>query len=350
MEELCRSIGHQNATILTSRSAGLAQFPAPVALSCQQPYAQRAKNQEDTRKRRDISDDGEKSVKASDYKASDYKASDYKASDYKASDYKASDYKANNDLREHGSVDGSFTDDGEMSVRTKDCEEHAEGRKHESVGGSFTEELSAYIPKDSILMRSIRDRKPEGLLFNERYTVGCKIHDLEGGVLQDMLESSKFSTGGALIIQDINQHWAEMLRSEFPGSARTTFLAEHMVRLDAESVTEANLRQLGKEIGSVCPKARMKVKDFSDECLAVDFGFPFRLPKHEGMHIDFLFDTVGLERVPSDYSFLDGTRQTVYEKGASNRWRRASHRMSWCKLAEQFCKTECLSLDAFAYR
>jgi hypothetical protein len=325
MEELCRSIGHQNAAILTGRSAGFAPSSTPVALGCQQPYAQRARTQEDTRKAHDGVDDGEKS-------------------------FTTSDSEESNKGLGHESIDGSFTDDGELSVRTKDCEEHAEGRKHESVGGSFTEELSAYVPKDSILMRSIRDRKPQGLLFNERYTVGCKIHDLEGGILQDMLESSKFSTGGALIIQDINQQWAEILHTQFPASARTTFLAEHMVRLDAESVTEADMRQLGKEIGNVCPDARMKVKDFSDECLAVDFGFPFRLPKHEGMHIDFLFDTVGLERVPSDYSFLDGTRQTVYEKDASSRWRRASHRMSWCKLAEKFCKTKCLSLDVFAYR
>jgi hypothetical protein len=296
MDELCLSIANQNATILTGRSVGSVSLLAPATFPPQGPYAGKAKNQQYTRKRQDSVDDGGK------------------------------------------------------SIQSNDSEETDKGREHESLRGSFTEELSAYIPKDSVLMRSIRDRKTQGLFFSERYSVGCKIQDLEGDLLQDLLADSNSSTGGALIVQDINQDWAEILRSEFPRAARTTFLAEHMLRLDESSVTEASMKQLGKEIGNVCPDARMKAKHFSDECLAVDFGFPFRLPKHEGLHIDILFDTIGLERVPLDYSFLEGTRQTVYEKDASNHWRQASHRISWCKLSDQFCKTECLSLDVFVYR
>lgn len=296
MEELCRSIGHQNATILTGRSAGPTPSAAHVVPSCQQPYADRSKNLEDQEKMQD------------------------------------------------------GTDDVESSIETNDSEEdrNYKAQEFESADGSFTEELSAYIPKDSVMMKSIRNRKPQGLLINERYTVGCRVHSLEGGILRDMSDDSKSSTGSALIIQDINQDWAEILRSEFPKSVQTTFLAEHMVRLDETSVTEASMRQVGTEIINVCPHARMKVTHFNDECIAVDFGFPFQLPKHEGVHVDFLFDT--MERVPMDYSFLHGTRQTVYEKDASKQWRRASHRISWCKLAEQFRKAECLSLDVFACR
>ena len=296
MEELCHSIGNQNATILTGRPAGSVPLLAPVTFPSQGPYAGKAKNQQYTRKTQDGVEYGKKSV---------------------------------------------ISDDSEGTDKE---------REHESADGSFAEELGAYIPKDSVLMQSIRDRKTQGLFFSERYPVGCKIHDLKGGLLQDLLVDSNSSTGGALIVQDINQDWAEILRYELPGAARTTFLAEHMIRLDAKSVTEPILRQLGMEIGNVCPDARMKAKHFSDECLAIDFGFPFRLPKHEGLHIDFLSDTIGLERVPLDYSFLDGTRKTVYEKDASNHWRRASQRISWCKLGDQFCKTECLSLSLFAYR
>lgn len=296
MEELCRSIGHQNATILSGRSAGPAPPLAPVTLSCQQPYAERSQGHGDKEKMQD------------------------------------------------------GTDDGESSVETNNSEENDKGLEHESVGLSFTDEISAYIPKDSVLMRSMRNRKPEGLFVNERYLAGCKINALEDGVLQDLLADSNSSTGGALIIQDVNPDWAEILHSEFPKSAHTTFFAEHMVRLDDESITEASMRQLGKEIGNLCPDARMGVKNFSDESLAVDFGFPFRLPKHNGLHIDFLFQTVGPEHVPTEYSFLGGTRQTVYEKDSSNNWRRASHRISWCQLGEKFCKIKCLSLNVFAHR
>ena len=295
MEELCRSIGHQNATILTGQSASSAQSLAPIRLSYQQPYAENAHNQEDTRKSQDGADDGEKSV--------------------------------------------TSIDSGETRI----------GPERTSVDASFTDELSAYIPKDSVLMRSIRDRKPKGLFITERYPVGCQIQNLEGDLLQQLLADSNLLTGGALIIQDINQDWAEILRSEFPETVHTTFLAEHMSRLDDDSTTEASLKRLGNEISNVCPGARLTATDFSDECLAINFGFPFRLPKHNGMHIDFLFQTMALERVPRDYSFLEETRRTVYEKDASKRWRRVSHRMSWCQLGEKFCKIECFSLNVFAH-
>ena len=296
MEELCRSIGHQNATILTGQSASSAPSLAPVKLSCQQPYADNAPNQEETRKAQGGADDGEKSVT---------------------------------------SIDSETT---------------RIGLQQTPVDGSFTDELSAYIPKDSILMRSIRDRKPKGLFVAERYPVGCKIRDLEHGLLQDLLADSQSSKGGTLIIQDINQDWAEILRSAFPESAHTTFLAEHMCRLDAKSITEASLGRLGKEIGNVCPGAELKAKDFSDKCLAIAFDFPFRLPEHKGLHIDFIFETTRLERVPMDCPFKGCTRKTVYEKDASKRWRRASQRVSCCQLGEQFCKIECLSLDVFVRR
>jgi hypothetical protein len=123
-----------------------------------------------------------------------------------------------------------------------------------------------------------------------------------------------------------------------------------MCRLDDDSIADASLRQLAKDIGNVCPNARLKAKNFSDECLAIDFGFPFRLPKHEGMHVDFLFQSKALECVPTDYSFLDGTRRTVYEKDTSKQWRRASHRISWCQLGEQFCEIRWFPLNVFALR
>lgn len=296
MDELCHSIGIQNATILTGRSLGPAPSLAPATISCPQPHAVKANPQEDTRKAQ------------------------------------------------------AGADDGEKSVTSNDSDETKIGQKHESVSLSFADELSAYIPKESVLMRSIRDRKPQGLFVAERYPIGCKIHGLGNDILQDLLADSNASTGGALIIQDINQDWAEILRSEFPDSVHTTFLAEHMVRLDEDSITEASLSQLGKEMGNICPDAKLKAENFSDKCLAIDIGFPFRPPEHDGLHIDFVFETARLERVPMDYSFKGGTRRTVYEKDASEHWRRASQRASWCQLGEQFCKIEDLSLNLLAHR
>lgn len=295
MEELCHSIGRQNATILTGSSADFSTSLASVPLSSQQPLAETAKDQEDTMKTQNSADSGEESVEATN--------------------------------------------------RQADTEE-----EHDDAEKSFADVLNEYIPEASVLMRSIRDRKPKGLFVTERFPIGRQIHDLEDDLLQDLLADSNSSTGGDLIIQDVNQYWAEILRSKFPESVKTTFLAEHMVRLDEESLTEASMMQLGKEIGNICPGAKMIVTKYDDERLALDFDFPFRLPKHKGLHIDFLFETTKLERFSSSYSFTGGTRQIIYEKDASNHWRRASHRMSWCQLSNQFCMIKCLSLKLFAHR
>ena len=296
MEELCRSIGIQNATILTGRSVGSVSLLAPATISCQQPYTEKAKPQKDTRKTQ------------------------------------------------------ADTDDGENPIISDDSEENKMGQEHKCVDKSFTDELSAYVPKESVLMQSVRDRKPQGLFVTERYPVGCKIRGLENDILTDLLADSNASTGGSLIIQDINNEWAEILRSKFPESVHTTFLAEHMIRLDGNSITEASLSQLGKDIGNICPDARLRAEKLSDECLAIDIGFPLRFPEHQGLHIDFVFETTRLERVPMEYSFKGSTRRTVYEKDASENWRRTSQRMSWCQLGEQFCKIECLSLNLLAHR
>jgi hypothetical protein len=165
-------------------------------------------------------------------------------------------------------------------------------------------------------MRSVSDRSPQALFVNERYPSGCTIDNLSDGVLQDLCADSSISTGGALIIQDISQGWAEILRSEFPKSVHSTFLAEHVVRLDGVSATGVALEQLRKDIDSNCSDTKMEVDRSVDGRSIIEFDFPFRSSKHKGLHIDFLFESVNLERVPSDFSFSDGARRNVFEKDA----------------------------------
>ena len=295
MEEFCHSIGHQNATILTGSSADFAPLLASVPLSRQQPHAEIAEDQEDTT-------DTQNSA-----------------------------------------------DSGEDSVETNAHQENAKGER-DGVEKSFADALHAYIPEDSILMRSIRDRKPHAQFISERYPVGCHVNDLEDCALRELLVESELYNGGALIIQDVNRDWAEILRSEFPESVYTTFLAEHMIRLDAASTTDAALEQLEKDISSGCPDTKMEVNRSDDGRLVVDFRTPYQTPKDKGLHIDFLFETMRMKRVPAGFSFSGGTRRIIFEKDLSNHWRRASHRMSWCQLGERFCKIEFLSPNVFARR
>jgi hypothetical protein len=244
-----------------------------------------------------------------------------------------------NDRGETEKTQGS-TDCCDESVNARVCIQDGK-EEQDNVEDPFADGLNAYIPEDSALMRSIKSRSPRALFVNERYPSGCTIDDLSEGVLRELCYDSNLSTGGALIIQDVSEDWAEILRSEYPKSVHSTFLAEHMIRLDGLSATDVALEQLRKDLSSSCPGTKMDVKRPTNGRSIVEFDFPFRPSTHMGLHVDFLFETIDMDRVPSDFSFSGGPRRNVFEKDASNRWRRVSHRMSWCQLEKQFCKIEC---------
>ena len=122
-----------------------------------------------------------------------------------------------------------------------------------------------------------------------------------------------------MIIQDVSQDWAEILRSEYPKFVHSTFLAEHMIRLDGLSTNDVALEQLRKDLSSSCPDTKMYVDRPTNGRSIVDFDFPFRPSTHMGLHVDFLFETIDMERVPSNFSFSGGPRRNVFEKDASNR-------------------------------
>ena len=239
-------------------------------------------------------------------------------------------------------------DNGEKPIKAHVSME-AGKRARDDASISFADGLSAYIPVETVLMRSIRERIPQSLFVNERYSSGCAIHDLNGGVLQDLYAKSASPTGGALIVQDINQEWAEILHAGFPESVHPTFLAEHMIRLDDTSATDTALEQLKKDIDSSCPDTKMERTRPTNDRFSVEFEFPSQSPKHKGLHVDFLFETAELERLPSDLLFSDRSRRNVFEKDASDNWRRISHRVSWCRLGGQFCEIKCLHWDSFAH-
>jgi hypothetical protein len=135
MEELCYSIGRQNATMLTGSLANSAPSSPPVTFPREQPDTEKPGDQGDTENTQ------------------------------------------NNDI------------DSDDSVGARTCVQDGK-EEQDDEGDLFADGLNAYIPEGSALMQSVRIRSPHALFVNERYPSGCTIDDLGDGVLQDLCADS----------------------------------------------------------------------------------------------------------------------------------------------------------------
>lgn len=237
-----------------------------------------------------------------------------------------------NPLKENRSRAGATDESTKPSISTID-----DKCMPRQMASSFANALDDYVPEDSVLRCSIRERKPDGLLINGHYASGCKIDRLSSEFLEDVRADSMALGGTALIIQDINEDWAQALLSKFPRSICSAFLAEHMIRIDSACATDEAIEQLRKDIEKSSLETRLAYG--ITECRkTTEFGFPLRSSESSGLHLDILLETKKYSPIPSEIPFSDGPRRDIFEKDPSNHWRRASTRLSWCQLKENFCK------------
>jgi hypothetical protein len=197
--------------------------------------------------------------------------------------------------------------------------------------------LDELIPRNSLLRRSIRERKPIGILINDLYPSGCKIDQLDSTFLEEMRADSVTLGGTALIIQDVNQDWADSLCSAFPRTAHSVFLAEHMIRIDSAIASDGVLEQLSNEMAEYKPDAKLSYENMGCR-KTTEFRFPSRPLETSGFHIDILIEASGAKSCPSDMPFSHGPRREVFEKSPTNYWRRTSTRLLWCQLNENLCR------------
>jgi hypothetical protein len=202
---------------------------------------------------------------------------------------------------------------------------------------SFADDLDEFVPKDSLLRRSITKRKPSGLLINELYPSGCNITQLDSVFLEEVRADSVPSGGTALIIEDVNQDWADSLCSAFPNTAHSAFLAEHMIRIDSAMANDDVLERLSNEMVEYNPDTKLDY-GVMGSCKTTEFRFPSRPMETNEFHIDVLIETSEAKSCPSDMPFSHGPRRDVFEKSITNHWRRTSTRLSWCQLDENLCR------------
>jgi hypothetical protein len=205
---------------------------------------------------------------------------------------------------------------------------------------SFAETLKTYIPEDSVLMQSIRERKTSAVFINEQNPDGFENGRSIAYLLSKMRVSSERGDS-ALIIQDIDQFWAQRLLYEFPKSVHRAFLAHHMIRLDSFSGTDRTIERLEEDMTRNRQGAKLESRLFNCH-KSVEFVFPAPSLDTNGCHLDCLFQTIeeSGNAVPLHVPFSNGPRKDLFEKDQFNIWRRTSTRLSWCRLREHFCKID----------
>ena len=155
---------------------------------------------------------------------------------------------------------------------------------------SFSETLRTYIPEDSILMQSITSRKTSAVFMNEQNPNGFENGRSIAYLLSKMRVSSE-TGGSALIIQDIDQFWAQRLLKEFPESVHRAFLAHHMIRLDSFSATDRTIERLEEDMIRNRHGAKLESRLFNRH-KSVEFVFPTPSLDINGCHLDCLFQTI----------------------------------------------------------
>lgn len=207
-----------------------------------------------------------------------------------------------------------------------------------SLKPRFEDELHKHIPENSPLLQSIRSRDSSALIINEPNAAGASspLHSLVGNLRH--ISSRCRST--ALIIQDINPGWAQILLDEYPNSIDANFFLEHMARFDSFTATDKAVEQLRGDIDRCRLKTNLSSSPIEGlrRIKRIEFEFFDRPPASHGNHIDMLFDDVTKDGVPPGTFYARDSRRDVFEQATDGSWKKLSTRMSWCKLDEHIRK------------
>lgn len=228
---------------------------------------------------------------------------------------------------------------------------------------SLADTLKTCIPEDSAMMRSIRARRPNALLVNEKHPEGLRweLQTIDSN-LSCLRENPPRSGGSTLIVQDIDQGWGQALISKYPQQVCAEFLAKHMIRLDSRSavldateVPTSTWRAIRKQgrfdfeqclLRGLTSSLRDEIDGFHIDC---DFSSVTQSPRawstthaifanNTGVSLGRIFG--GHEREPSEM-----TEKIVVPKI----WKKSRTRISCCELEDQFCENPNCPQQTFAW-
>ncbi|KAM0717871.1 hypothetical protein Q7P37_006203 [Cladosporium fusiforme] len=213
-------------------------------------------------------------------------------------------------------------------------------------GMSFEDTLWKYIPEDSDLALSIKQRKcVYSFRGDNSFTLGPEEAVLSAhevlGYFSDLYGPSS-PIHRTLIIQDINLDWCKALCSGFPGAIDPDFIARHIIHFDKlPAVYE--MEDLQNDLTKRYPHAGTSIES-SGNFLGVQMSLSNYAIGGNGFHIDLQIEPSSSE-AQQHIRYLRNARPFAsqwdfFERDESNKWRRRSTRVSCCRLEECFCKSE----------
>lgn len=153
---------------------------------------------------------------------------------------------------------------------------------------SLNETLAKCIPRNSAMMHSILERKPNALLINENHPEGMRwdIGTMDAN-LKELHDNVPRSGGTVLIIEDIDEQFGQFLITKFGQDVSPEFLARHMIRLDSQSAVEHAKNVLGPSLRVPGQYRSHKVEDH----LLLALTLPLD-QETKGFHVDCDFSSV----------------------------------------------------------
>lgn len=205
---------------------------------------------------------------------------------------------------------------------------------------SFTDMLWRYIPQDSILGSSIKQRNTGAVLYYANSQRG-RPENLQS--LEDFRFKIKGGSSGhkLFVIEDIDLRWSQVLCSAYPGAALKTFLAQHVTRLDFRNLSDLSFEGLKAEFEQHHHSSKLQIRKTIGT--SIEAEVPDLSKTDIGFHVDGPYPKdFSKTWQPGLWKFRSGFREDFLEPGMlgeTNRlarlyyWR-TSTRFSCCSVNE----------------
>jgi hypothetical protein len=201
---------------------------------------------------------------------------------------------------------------------------------------SMEETLWRYIPHDSDMARSIRQRSSRIWIIGEGGILRPQDkNQLDFDIVRKLHDVQAPNGSNVLFIQNINLDWCKELCDEYPEALDPDDLAEHVIRF-------GELPSM-KELAQRYPNTRIDM-DSSDDIAYIHMAVERAEPKASGFHLDVAIGAPSSEHNRDLHRLLMPDTMSRFRHDVfireTFRWRRVTSRMTCVRLKDAFCKAD----------
>jgi hypothetical protein len=201
---------------------------------------------------------------------------------------------------------------------------------------SMEETLWRYIPHDSDMARSIRQRSSRIWIIGEGGILRPQDkNQLDFDIVRKLHDVQAPNGSNVLFIQNINLDWCKELCDEYPEALDPDDLAEHVIRF-------GELPSM-KELAQRYPNTRIDM-DSSDDIAYIHMAVERAEPKASGFHLDVAIGAPSSEHNRDLHRLLMPDTMSRFRRDVfireTFRWRRVTSRMTCVRLKDALCKAD----------